>query len=119
MSRAPPARRLRVRTLCRIAPRSTSAQVRLGTFRVACWVNRRSEAGVEDVEGKDVHAGYHPDEPLALDDGQYLLALLGHNGRGFGEGRFGGNGYRIVRHDLTDGDTRALERLRAVLLRIS
>src|SRR5215210_4151619 len=115
MSRAS-ARRLRVRTLCRIAPRSTSAQVRLGTFGMTRPVKRFSEAGAYDVQGEDIHAGYHPDEPPSLDDGQYLLAPLGHDRRGLGEGRFGSDGHGLVRHHLADGDARALERLSAVFI---
>src|SRR5215212_8664427 len=80
MSRAPPARRLRVRTLCRMAPRSTSAQVRLGTVGGACTTKCWLEARFEDVEGKNVHAGYDTQQALVLDDGQDLLALLGHDG---------------------------------------
>src|SRR5215210_3750281 len=118
MSRAPPAWRLRVRTLCRIAPRSTSAQVRLGTLGRTRSIKRFSEAGFEDVEGEDIHAGYHSGEPLALDDGQYLLAPVGHDRRGLGEGGFRSDGYRVLRHHLADGDARALERLPAVLLRV-
>src|SRR5918998_3903760 len=72
MSRASAARRLRVQTLCRIAPRSTSAQVRLGPFVMPQPAKRFSEAGSYDVQGEDVHAGYQPDEPPVLDDGQYL-----------------------------------------------
>src|SRR5215207_7455004 len=98
MSRAPPARRLRVRTLCRMAPRSTSAQVRLGTVGGAYTTKRWLEARFEDVEGKNVHAGYDAQQALVLDDGQDLLALLGHDGRGLDQGRLRGDGYGVLRH---------------------
>src|SRR5919199_3486394 len=120
MSRAPLARRVRARTLCRIAPRSTSAQVRLKILGGARSVKRSpSEAGFEDVEGEDVHAGDDPDQPVALDDGQYFPASLGHDGRGLAEGRLGGDGGHFFRHDLADGDAGALEGLPAVFLRAS
>src|SRR4028118_813942 len=118
MSRSSAAQRLRVRTLCRIAPRSTSAQVRLGTLGMTRPVKCLSETGSYDVQGEDVHAGYHPDEPPSLDDRQYLLTPFGHGRRGLGESRFGSYGHGIVRHHLAHGDTRALERLPAILIRI-
>src|SRR5215208_4707840 len=119
MSRAPPARRLRVRTLCRMAPRFTSAQVRLGTVGGACTTKRWLEARFEDVEGKNVHAGYDAQQALVLDDGQDLLALLGHDGRGLDQGRLRGDGYGVLRHNLTNGDAGALQGLPAVLLPVS
>src|SRR5918997_1678414 len=118
MSGTSAARRLRVRTLCRIAPRSTSAQVRLGTFGMTRPVKRCSEARSYDMQSKDVHARYHPDEPSTVDDGQYLFASLGHGRRGLGEGRFWSYGHGVVRHHLANGDSRALERLPAVFVRI-
>src|SRR5918998_5126793 len=118
MSRSSAAQRLRVRTLCRIAPRSTSAQVRLGTFGMTRPAKRFSEAGSYDVQGEDIHARYHSDETPTIDNGQYLLAPLGHGRRGLGEGRFWSDRHGIVRHHLTDGHARALECLPAVLIRI-
>src|SRR3712207_365469 len=116
MSFVPPARRWSVRTLCRIAPRSTSAQVRLGIFRGVCTTKRWLETRFKDVEGKDVHAGYNAQQALVLDDGQDLFALLGHDGRGLDQGRLGGDGYGVFRHDLANGDAGALQSLPAVLL---
>src|SRR5918911_349466 len=109
MRRAHLARRTRARTLCRTAPRSTSARARLETFRGACFVKRSSEAGAEGVGGGGVHAGE--------DDGQYLPALLGHDGRGLDEGRLGGNGGHSFRHYLANGDAGTFEGLPTVLLR--
>src|SRR5918998_1504941 len=81
-------------------------------------VKRFSETGSYNVQGEYIHPGYHPDEPPALNDGQYLLAPLGHDSRGLGEGCFGSCGHGLIRHHLAYGDSRALEGLPAVLIRI-
>src|ERR671933_310970 len=77
-----------------------------------------SEAGFEDMGGEGVHAGDDAREARALENGQGLPALLRHDGRGFDESSFGGNGGQVRRHDLVDGDAGAFEGLPAVLLRV-
>src|SRR4051812_41129130 len=132
MRRASGARRLSARTLCRIAPRSTSAQVRpgirspdpsrvmllaAGSRKGSASASFISEAGVEDVEGEGVHAGNDTYQPIAFDDGQNFSALLGHDGRGLGKGRLWRNGVHVLCHDLADGDAGAFEGLPTILLR--
>ena len=60
--------------MCRIAPRSTSAHVRAGGAADGascgtCSLKEFLEAGLQDVQGQDVHAGYDAHEAFALDDG--------------------------------------------------
>src|SRR5215217_8699156 len=76
-------------------------------------------AGVEDVEGQDVHAGYDPAEPPLFGDGQELNLLLGHDGRGLGEGVVGADRQNIRRHDLAYVHTSALQCFLPVLLPVT
>jgi len=63
--------RLRVTTLCRTAPRSTSAQVRLGILIPAAvlFTSPYLPVGVQYVEGQDIHAGDHAAEGVTFGDG--------------------------------------------------
>src|SRR5215211_2233491 len=123
-------RRRHTRSLCdwssdvcsfRSARRPGQSRPRCGSGleRPAPRYPRSLQAGVQDVEGQDVHAGYDPAELPLLRDGQKLYPLLGHDRRRLGEGVLRGDSLDLPRHDLVHGHPGALQGLPPVFVPVA